>query len=212
MNGTACIDKKWLAPIGDEIKTVSIDMTKACLSIPTTVTELTRRVVNLMPTFMHGHISWNDNGETIFDPVDSVAAAPIRVGVYDHESCADQVGVTPVSVTQGNTLFEIRVSYRDESLDIHSGEAKRFHAKIYNRLHSQQWLECRLHLPEGWTGQPGGCFCVNLNQHHGGCAVTEFDFSVTPGNLTQGRYDLLLEIKSAGRLQKMFLELPLLTA
>ena len=40
--------------------------------------------------------------------------------------------------------------------------------------------------------------------------MTEFDFAVTPDMLTQGRYDLLLEIKSNGRLQKLFMELPLL--
>jgi hypothetical protein len=51
-----------------------------------------------------------------------------------------------------------------------------------------------------------------LNQRHGGCSVTECSFSVIPGELTQGRYNLLLEIHSNGCLQKLFVELPLLTA
>ena len=212
MHGTAGIDEKWLVPIGDKISNLCADMTKANLPIPTTVTELTRRVVNLMPVFMHGHISWNEQGETLFDPVETVAAQPVRVGVYDYEDPAKELGISPVSVTEGNSLLEIRVTYQDESLDIRAGETKRFHAKITNRIHRQQWLECKFHLPEGWTAQPGRQFCLNLNQRHGGCAVTEFDFSVTPGELNQGRYDLLLEIKSNGRLQKLFLELPLLTA
>lgn len=212
MNGTACIDEKWLLPIGDEIKSVSIDRTKACLPIPNTVTELTRRVVNLMPVFMHGHLSWNEDGETIFDPVETVMAQPQRVGVFGYEIYAEEASVTPVSVTKRNTLFEIRVTYNDESLAIRAGETKKFHVKVTNLIHSQQWLECAFHLPEGWTAQPGGKFCVNLNQRHGGCMVSEFDLAITPDQLTQGRYDLLLEIKSNGRLQKMFLELPLLTS
>ena len=165
-----------------------------------------------MPVFMHGHISFGDNGETLFDPVENVIAVPKRVGVFDYEEYAKEAGVTPVSVTKGNTLFEIRITYNDESRDIRAGETKKFHARITNRIHSQQWLECSFHLPEGWTALPGSKFCLNLNQRHGGCMITEFDFAVTPENLTQGRYDLLLEIKSNGRLQKMFLELPLLTA
>jgi len=56
--GTGLIEEKWLKPIGDEIKTVSIDMTKGCLNIPETVTELTKRVIHLMPVFMHGNISY----------------------------------------------------------------------------------------------------------------------------------------------------------
>lgn len=212
MNGTACIDERWLVPIGDEIKSCSVDITKVCLPIPKTVTELTRRVVNLMPVFMHGYISWDEAGQTVFDPVACVMAPPIRTGVYTYESYADQLGVSPVSVTQGNTLFEICVTYADESLAIRTGAEKRFHVKLTNRLNNQQWLEFALHLPEGWTAQPGSQFCRNLEQRHGGYAVTEFDFAVTPENLTQARYDLLMEIKSNGRLQKMFLELPLLTS
>ena len=83
---------------------------------------------------------------------------------------------------------------------------------IGNLTHEQQWLTWKLHLPEGWTAQPGGEFCVNLNQRHGGCAVTQLDFSVTPGEINQGRYDLLIEIHSNGRMQKLFMELPLLPA
>ena len=212
LHGCACIDEKWLAPIGDEIKSISIDQTKACLDIPKTVTELTRRVVNLMPVFMHGHISWNDNGETLFDEVETVHALPQRVGVYDYEDLAKELAVSPVSITTGNTLLEVRVTYQDESLNIRSGETKHFHVKITNRIHSQQWIQWKLHLPETWTAQPGSSFCTNLNQRHGGCAVTELDFSVTPGEITQGRYDLLIEIHSNGRLQKLFMELPLLPA
>lgn len=212
MNGTACIDEKWLVPIGDEIKSCSVDLTKACLPIPKTVTELTGRVVNLMPVFMQGHISWDEAGQTLFDPVDSVMAPPIRTGVYTYESYADQLGVSPVSVTQGNTLFEICMTYADGSLAIGAGTEKRFHVKLTNRLHSQQWLEFSLHLPLNWTAQPGSQFCRNLEQRHGGYAVTEFEFAVTPQDLAQARYDLLVEIRSNGRLQKMFLELPLLTS
>lgn len=209
--GTACIDERWLTPIGDEIKSISIDQTKACLDIPKTVTELTRRVVNLMPVFMHGHIFWDEQGQTLFAPVETVSARPIRVGVYDYLDQARELSVSPVSIHGANTLLDIQIVYEDESLNIRAGETKRFHVKIINLIHSQQWLECRLHLPEGWSAQPGRNFCLNLNQRHGGCSVTEWVFSVTPGELTQGRYDLLLEIKSNGRLQKMFVELPLLT-
>ncbi|MBR4888052.1 MAG: ADP-ribosylglycohydrolase family protein [Clostridia bacterium] len=212
MYGTSIIEDKWLQPIGDEIKSISIDMTKFCIALPHTVTELTRRVVNLMPTFMNGHINFDEDGVTVFEPVDSVLAKPRDVGVYDDEYFAVEVAATPVAVHKSNTLFDIRITYNDESLAIRAGETKKFHAKITNNLHSQQWLDCKFHLPEGWTARPGSSFCLNLNQKHGGCMITEFDFTVTPDNLTQGRYDLLLEIKSNGRLQKMFVELPLLTS
>ena len=71
-------------------------------------------------------------------------------------------------------------------------------------------LECRLHLPEGWSGDPSDTICVNLNQTHGGSSITEFDFAVTPQAPVRGRTDILLEIRSNGRLHRMYVALPLL--
>ena len=211
-NGTACIAEKWLAPIGDEIKIGSVDTTKACLPLPSTVTELTRRVVNLMPVFMHGHVQYDAQGQLIFDPVTQLQDTPKRVGVFEYERFVDNVNITPVSIRQQNTLVDVCITYADEALDLRAGETKHFHVKIHNLIHEQQWLTCKFHLPEGWAAAPGKEFCVNLNQRHGGCAITELDVAVTPGQLTQGRYDLLLEIRSDGRLQTLFVQLPLLTA
>lgn len=213
-NGTACIDEKWLQPIGDEIKIGSVDTTKspACLRLPYTVTELTRRVVSLMPVFMLGYVSYTDDGKVEFAPVEQVRCLPERVGVFEYASFRDTVKTTPVSVSKRNTLVDVCIRYEDESLDIWEGSKKKFHVTIRNLTHEQQWLTWKLHLPEGWSAQPGGEFCVNLNQRHGGCAITELEFSVTPGMLTKGRYDLLVEIAANGRLQKLFVELPMLTA
>ena len=105
--------------------------------------------------------------------------------------------------------MDIRIEY-DGELDIREGQTKVFHVKVKNRLHSQQWLECRLHLPEGWSGDPSDTICVNLNQAHGGSSITEFDFAVTPQAPVRGRTDILLEIRSNGRLHRMYVALPLL--
>lgn len=209
INGTAGIEEKWLQPIGDEIKTISIDRTKSCLRIPGSVTELTARVIRLMPTFMQSFIDVDDQGKILFQPVDSLNMGIAKAGVFEREVFADEIAQSPVSVRKSGVLFDISIQY-DGSLQITEGVPKRFHVRIKNRLHSQQWLECRLHLPEGWQAAPAGAFHINLNQIHGGSSITEFDFSVTPQTVTQGRYDLLLEISSHGRLNRTYLNLPLL--
>ena len=203
------IDEKWLAPIGDEIKTISIDRTKSCLQIPGTVSELTERVAALMPVFLHGHYKFDEKGAILFAPVDMTGCNVERTGVFDYESFADNISVTPVCVRKSGCLFDICIEY-DGSLSIQEGLEKEFKIKITNNLHSQQWLECILHLPETWTARPGRALCINLNQRHGGCSVTKSAFSLTPCAIDKGRYDILLEIRSVGRLSKMFLTLPLL--
>lgn len=209
INGTACIDEKWLKPIGDKIKTISIDRTKAVLSIPQTVTELTARVIRLMPVFMHGLLDVDEQGRLLFRPVDSLDTGVTKAGVFDREKFSDEIAVTPVSVRKSGVLFDISIQY-DGSLQITEGTPKRFHVKLKNRLHSQQWLEWKLHLPEGWQAAPANTFHINLNQIHGGSSITELDFSITPQTLTQGRYDILLEIGSHARPSKTCLTLPLL--
>ena len=209
MGGTQVIEEKWLAPIGDEIKTISIDRTKGCLMVPATVTELTERVAALMPVFLQGYYKFDARGTILFTPVDLTGCNVERTGVFDYEAFADTIAGTPVCVRKSGCLFDICVSYADD-LGIQEGVEKKFSVKFTNNLHSQQWLECVLHLPEGWTARPGRALCVNLNQRHGGCSVTRSAFSIIPGALEKGRYDILVEIRSVGRLSKLFLTLPLL--
>jgi hypothetical protein len=211
MGGTSVIDEKWLKPIGDEIKTVSIDRTKGNLRIPNTVTELTSRVIRLMPVFMHGFCSFDESGRLSFAPVDSITKNVIKTGAFSVEHFADEIACSPVCVRKSNLLFDVRVLY-DGDLNIQEGAVKHFSVRVKNHLHSQQWLTCRLHLPEGWSASPSDTICLNLDQFHGGCSVTEFTFSITPQAVTQGDYQLLLELSSHARPTKMFLTLPLLTA
>lgn len=209
LGGTAIIEDRWLVPIGDEIKTVSIDRTKTCLNIPETVTELTERVIALMPVFMHGHTSLRNDGQLIFNPVDHMEPVKTRVGMLDWETFADEIATSPASVRKSCPLYDIRVTYSDNDLKIEEGKQKRFHVKVTNRMYSQQWLEFTLHLPAGWSAQPGCMMSVNIDQTQFGFAVKEFDVVITPHDLFLGRYDLLMEIKSNGRMTKTFLELPL---
>nr|WP_296437389.1 ADP-ribosylglycohydrolase family protein [uncultured Acetatifactor sp.] len=209
IGGTAVIEEKWLRPIGDEIKTSSIDMTKGCLSIPWTVTSLTKRVADLMPVFMHGYCTIGEDGAFVFDPVDSICKNTVNTGFFNTFSFSEEIAVSPVRVKKAGCLFDVQVLY-DGSLSIRENQPKEFQVKIKNHLHSQQWLECSLKLPEGWSAAPSSTMCINVDQNHGGCAVTEFSFTILPQAITQGRYDLLLEIKSNGRLSRMFLTLPLL--
>lgn len=215
IHGTGAIEEKWLQPIGDEIRTISLDLTKSPLcgfSVPQKVSELTRRVVNLMPTFLYGHFNLDEEGCLLIDEIEEVSDGKVRIGALENSTIAEELLVPPASVRQENTLFEALVVCQDGNLDIRQGEAKRFRIRFRNRLHSQQWLEIKLHLPQEWYAQPGREMALCLDQFHGGHSVTECGFEVVPGELNRGRYDLLLEIRSNGRLSVMYLTVPLLTA
>lgn len=212
IGGTAVFDKKWTDPIGDEIKTISIDLTKnpeQCIAVPKTVTELSRRVINLMPTFMYGKYSIDENGQFEFNETDSIIPVPERTGVFDYAPPREIYGISPVHIRKSTPLFDIKVIY-DGNINVSEGVPKKFEVIFKNNIHRQQWLEMKLHLPEEWGCAPSKKMCVNLNQFHGGSKITKTEFTLNPGIITEGRYDILLEISSCGRLTKTYVPITLI--
>jgi len=65
LRGCAGIEPRWIDPIGDEIKTCTLDLTKG--GIARSVTELTERILRIMPTFQPAVYSY-PNGEEPVSP------------------------------------------------------------------------------------------------------------------------------------------------
>ena len=208
--GTSCIDEKWLLPIGDEIKTISLDLSNAGFGVPKTVTELTKRVINLMPTFMHGHYTLGENGEIVFDEIEKPSAGRIKTGTLNYSTLEKQLCGSSVAVRKSCPLFDVRLIYRDESMGIQTGVPKKFCLRFENKFRMHQWLQMKLHMPADWQAVPGRELSVFLDNRHGGEGITEYAFEVIPGELTKSRYDLLLEIKVNGRATAVYLNVVLM--
>ena len=210
--GTSCIEDKWLQPIGDEIKTISLDRTKSAASgfrVPATVTQLTERVVNLMPTFMNGFYSVL-NGQLEFADTPQISTGSVRRGTQTYSSIREELCDGFVKIRKSCALFDVELIYEDNSLNVCPGEAKRFRVRFYNRVHAHQWLELRLLCPDSWAVQPAKSMPVFLDNYHGGCGITEHCFSVTTEALEQGKNELLLEIKVNGRPTTVYMPIVLL--
>ena len=208
--GTKAIDEKWLQPIGDEIKTISLDRSNFSFRVPDTVSELTRRIVNLMPTFMHGHYEISENGELLFHEIEKLSDGRVKIGTFSYTTMQKQLCTSSVSVRKSCPLFDVQLYYADETLGIESGSAKSFRLLVDNKVRKHQWLQMKLHMPEDWQAEPGGEMLVFLDNRHGGNGLTAYDFTVMPGVLTKSRYDLLLEIKVNGRATSLYLPIVLI--
>lgn len=210
LNGTSAIDEKWLQPIGDEIKTISLDMSNLGFQVPKTVTELTNRVANLMPTFMHGHFSLDDRGTLIFHEVEEPSTGKVKTGIYTYTTIQKQLCGSSVFVKKSCPLFDVKLYYTDKNLEFAAGEPKKFRLEFENKIRAHHWLQMKLHMPEDWQAAPGEEMSVFLDNRHGGCGVTTYDFTVTPGMLRKSRYDLLLEMKVNGRGFSLYLPVVLI--
>ena len=76
---------------------------------------------------------------------------------------------------------------------------KKFTLTFENNLLRQQWLHAALHLPEGWEISPARSLAINLEQAHCNVPLARVTIEITPHNLTQSRYDLILQVTSDGQ-------------
>lgn len=208
IGGTTCIDRKWLKPIGDEIKTISIDRTKDAdnFSIPNTVTQLTERVVRLMPTFMHGYFKYDDDGAIVIKTHSKLADNRVEKGTFATIDIRDELCTNPISVQKENTILKVRVEYED-NIFIADETEKRFSIYFENKIREQQWVQMKWHVPQEWQVIPGKETMLHLDQLHGGCALGSSSATIIPTMLTQGKYEITLEISSHGRLSKLYVPL-----
>jgi len=210
MFGTRCIAPRWLEPIGDEIKTISLDRSNHGFKVPDTVSELTQRVVNLMPTFMHGKFDLGENGEILFHEVKELSSGALKPGTFHSSTLREKLCSSPVSVRKTCSLFEARLTYADGNLSFRAETPKKFHLELENKLRKHQWVQLKLYMPDGWNGVPGNEMAVFLDNGHGGSGVASYDFEIVPGNQSNARADLLLELRSAGRPTAMYIPIVLL--
>lgn len=208
LHGTKAIAEKWLQPIGDEIKSISLDMSNFSFKPPRTVTDLTQRVIALMPTFMHGFCAPDDQGKLVFKPMKKLSEGKLRRGIMTYTTLQQELCGSSASVQDSSVLFDVKLTYGDENIYITEGQPKKFTLRFVNNFRIHQWLELSWELPEGWQGRRE--HSVFLDNQHGGCGIREYSFQITPQSLDKGRYDLLLQIRSRGRANVVFLPVPLL--
>ena len=203
IGGMEVIPEKWIEPIGEDIVTISIDLTNDLISIPKTVDELTHRVCNLMPVFMNSYFELLGNEGISISMAENLFDIPEQTGVFNKVYFAEKLLNRGLGITKSNVLYEVTVSFQN-GISIQNEVEKKLTISIKNKLKKQQWLTAKWYLPETWSANPCIEQCIYLDQAHGGNALTETAFSIIPNQLNKGRYDVLLEISSLGRLSRLY--------
>lgn len=204
LSGAGAIPQKWIAPIGDEIKTVSIDLTSGKLKIPRTVSELTERVCNLMPAFLTGCFSLAEPSFLEMNEGTALLAPRCEKIRFQATDWRDGLNRQPFCVRRCGMAFTVDFDYID-GIKIVEGTEKRVALHFENNLHKQQWLTIRWHLPPDWTVSTGreSCFC--LDQIHSATCIGSMESVIIPNGLTSGRYSVIIEITSNGRLSPVLI-------
>jgi len=203
--GYDSLPEKWIKPLGNTIKTISINLADAGITVPKTVDELTDRVIRLTPVFLGSQFCDTvntQNGYSIYTLEPSqLACRPVRINAYSDYRFEDVLNQHPFGVKYTFNLFDVIVDYCEAPM-VKEGVPRKFKLKIENKFFMQQWLEIKWYLPDGWLISPSVEIGVPLEQYHGNIGKTEVEFELTPIGLNRPKYDLVVEIRSTGRHSK----------
>ncbi len=214
IGGIESIPEKWLNPLGGKIKTVCINYLDHGLRVPVTIDEMVDRVIRLTPLFLGSGLCdfvTSEKGYTIkMQEPDNLFNKPVRKNAWEVEKFEDILKRSPFIVKNEFTIFDTFLDYREEPY-LAEGQAKTFKLTVENKVFTQQWLNVKWHLPEGWEITPGLSVAASLEQFHCNIGRTELNFTITPRGLNESRYDLIVEISSLGRHTKGLIPVVLIT-
>ena len=212
--GADNIPGKWIEPIGDEIKTCSLNVTTTCIDIPKNITELTDRTCKLMPSFIANEFDMFADG------------AEISVGEYEElfdqvrgewmikANCFKDCYLRSYYSFKGETaIMKVDVT-AEGGVDIKEGVSKTFkiHAEnISGFVGSPLWLELRWILPEGWIIDTGVKSALFLNHYHCGLGNAYAAANITVGQITAPVTTIILEVIAHDRPEKLYIPIQLVS-
>lgn len=162
LHGKENIPEKWLKPIGNVIKTVSIDNSLLrALEIPETTDVLSNRVANLMPHFIGRDFHFVDTDEMFIEYPDAIEL-PMRTRASKVHDFVHFCQKQPNGVYFENDSITVTVTFPESGPIVKA--ATPIDLKIEttaNRFRQQQMLNCHLFLPDGFTSSLGKNFVVN---------------------------------------------------
>lgn len=156
MYGDGFFDKKWTEPIGDEIKTISIDTTdEYAVKVPSNITELTERIVKLMPTFMRKDLSF-DGDITIINMQSDLYNTTVDIRKRPGEyleikyNFFQLLAKQPYCIQYKFPLFNVDVHYEDGGV-MSPCDEKKITLMFSKNLTRQQWISAKWHLADGMS-------------------------------------------------------------
>ena len=182
MHGTKVIPEDWKAHIGDSIITVSVN--NGNIYVPKTCSELTDRVMNLLP------VTTRNSEVRISEDRDDFGGITGDAFKGDQFSAALS-SRSPYSFTQDFVFARALVEY-DHAPDIGPHGMIGIKVTFYNQTPSQKHLYLRWLLPDGWQVEGGK---KNLAMY----TEAQTTFRIVAGEKVEIQNRLVLEVVGEGR-------------
>ncbi len=206
--GASKLPQKWLDPLGDEIKTCSLNTKCTLINIPATISELTDRTCSLMPSFMVGNFNMYAIGKEIsLNTGNSLYDHPTQTWMIKPYNFLDQYPKNFETFTGENAIMKIQVTAKN-GICIKEGEVKELdiHAEnVSGFVGSQLWLQLHWIMPEGWSIDTGSRTAMFLNQYHCGLGNSYSSVKITAGPISEPVTTVILEVAAHDRPGRIYI-------
>ena len=202
INGADSLPSKWVEPIGDEIKTKSLNIAMNSLYVPQTVKELTERVCNVMPAFLRGSYNVSTGSIEMNKPEDLYCRSKYRA-TFVAENFKDRFENNVPELMYENMFLKVMLHCPD-GVNVVNDEPINFELEAFNLIPCQQWLTVRVFIPEQWECSAGREFVINLDQPHSGYGKEKVEFQITTREISAAKNDVIFEISSASKLSRIY--------
>ena len=206
LRGVDGIEHRWIDPIGDEIKTLTVDRTKG--DICTSVSELTERVCRLMPVFAPSRVSYPVGDEPIIRMDNTFAAVkPIKEGLFSYIDRRTYLQTDRLYVRDTSPLFDAYLYF--DTAEIKPGVPYPLTLHIRNAMQQQHWIRAKWLLPDGITVSSGTEFDLYADQYTGKTNRTDRTLTLIADEGSCGTKEILLILTVNGHPSRLYLPLTL---
>ena len=204
--GKSKLPEKWVKGCSDEITTWCLRI-DAALKLPKTVSEFAERILQQTPVVLNQCCDFSaKNGYTIAT-AEKLERCDDVVAPY-WNTFKGLLQEVPNSTRDRFTLYDVVVEYGEDFVSLTEGKEKVLNVRFINKLFDPQYLTVRLlDFPEEFAAEGGTEKCVGIEHLHGSFNESKLQFKFTPQTLKKGRYDMVMEIKSEGRMTKNYVPL-----
>ena len=214
IGGTASIPDEWIKPIGEDIKTVSLDLTAYGTEICKNINQLRDRIARLVPTFLGNNFVIGEDGASYISMNrDDLYNKPCHQNfgkpyIFDFKD--ELKRRQPWTVKVSGPVFDAYLDYCG-SIEIHDGEEKELHISADTYAGRQFWANVTVYAPSDWEVLPArnSMFLMNVNPQSSGL-TSETTIRLVPHNLTEGIYRFPIEIHITDRPTSVFIPVTLI--
>jgi len=207
IDGASKLPEKWITPLDDKIATLCINRTAVGgVWIPQTVTELTDRVLRVMPLFMgiadcdilNGYTINCNKGDDLYCPEDDYLPHH-NADIFPRGlSIRELATLSPYVVRYAFPTHTVLIDY-GEDIYFDSNKIRKYKVTVINNniMFQQMWCVVKQYLPSGARVTNGTEFPLQLNTLYADRATAEFEVDVS--EFMGGRLEIIIDVAFEGR-------------